>query len=107
MAFLPGHDFMLAMDLLTESQLKYLAASQYIIALLIVLTSAFWGYNFVTIIIKKRKYKVLPLLVFYVLAFLNLCLRFLTTIWFFDINVSLYFSVVFTVPTISFLIALG
>ena len=107
LAFLPGHDFFISTGILSENQMKYIAVVQYSITIIIVITAVFWACNVKKIIFKERKHKVLPLLIFYILAFMNISLRLYSNIWFFDANASFYLSILLQIPTISFLIALG
>ena len=66
---------------LTDSEKAMIATCQYMVTLLILL-SLFWLLrNAWVILIKNRKYTVLPLLTFYVLAFLLIVFRIYTEFW--------------------------
>ena len=85
MAILPGYDNPYLSMILSEEQLKWTAAFQYMSAILIIATTIFWIINFYRIIITAKKYRVLPLLTFYILALPLLVFRFYDVIWFFPV----------------------
>ena len=107
MAILPGYDNWLFEYSFSKEQTIWLAVSQYVLAALIVTALAFWVVNFVKIIVKQGKYKVLPLSTFYALALPLLILRFYLDIWFFPAGFRPIFSVILAPPTLKFLIAVN
>ena len=107
MAILPGYDYQIFELFFDKEQTIWLAVSQYVIAALIVTALAFWVVNFVKIIVKQGKYKVLPLSTFYALALPLLILRFYLDIWFFTSNLNPMFTIIFAPPTMKFLIAVN
>ena len=72
MAFLPGHDELIEEGYFTSDQLKWIAAYQYILMVLTLAMIVWLAINAWKILIKQKKWNVLPLLIFYILAFLLL-----------------------------------
>ena len=107
MEILPGYDYWLFRLAFNKEQTTWMAVSQYLIAALIVTALAFWVVNFVKIIVKQGKYKVLPLSTFYALALPLLMIRFYLDIWFFPAGWHPRFTVLFAPPTMKFLIAVN
>ena len=82
MAILPGLDEMVAEYGFTDSDKRCIAASQYVISIFFMIVLAWLSYNIWTILIKQRKYRVLPLLTFYIVATLLVLNRLYSSIWF-------------------------
>ena len=68
MAILPYHDVILEYNILTHRQLDWLAFQQYLNVVLMSLLLLWILFNFCKFIIGQKKYRVWPLVQFYVLA---------------------------------------
>lgn len=83
MAILPGYDTRAVKLVFNDEQLKWCAVIQCTTAFVIICMSIFWMINFWRVIIGSKKYKVLPLLTFYILALPLLAVSFYVEIWYF------------------------
>lgn len=83
MAILPYHDKLLDQGTYTESQLAWIAFCQYLETAIVIAVSIFYSINVWCILLKQKKFEVVPLMVFYILALPLICLRFYYAIWFF------------------------
>lgn len=77
------HDQLIDDGKLTEDQIMILAICQYVMTSLCLIVLCWLLYNTFTILVKQKKYKVLPLLNFYVLAIPMMLCRTYDMIWFF------------------------
>ena len=84
MSILPLHDRLLDQGIFSKQELAWIAAAQYFMIIISFLTFSWIVVNVWRILIKQRKYKVLPLLSFYTAAALNVILRLVSSIWFFN-----------------------
>ena len=84
MAILPGHDFI--SRFFTPQQLFWISFSQYLVAAIAVAVFFLLVANSYLYLWKGAKYRVLPLLVFYLLSMTLVILRFYGAIWFFVVH---------------------
>lgn len=68
MLFFPGHEAKIADETLTRQESTWIALYQFLIVLLSIQVIYWLAYNIWKILIKRQKWKVLPLMTFYVLA---------------------------------------
>mmetsp|Transcript_25144 Transcript_25144/g.31544 ORF Transcript_25144/g.31544 Transcript_25144/m.31544 type:complete len:98 (+) Transcript_25144:8-301(+) len=94
MAILPGHDELAAAGTYSEKQLLWISLSQGILILLTILSLLWLCMNVYKILYRQRKWKVLPLVNFYVLAALLILIDLTKVYWFMKFtakhNVPLY-----------------
>ena len=81
MATLPGYDAFAEENKLSSNSKSCIAASQYIVIVSALLILIWLGYNIVTILGKQRKFRVLPLLVFYTVGTILTLSRLYNAIW--------------------------
>ena len=81
MATLPGYDAFAEENNLSSNSKSCIAASQYIVIVSALLILIWLGYNIVTILGKQRKFRVLPLLVFYTVGTILTLSRLYNAIW--------------------------
>ena len=88
MAVLPYHDELIGSDAppFTQAQLQWLAACQYLTAIGALVVASGLVYNVWKFLIRQARYKVLPLVTFYVLALLLMSERVYFAIWFFALT---------------------
>ena len=94
MFILPRHYDIFRNGTFTSQQLVWIAVAQYFMLIVSLVTLSWIFINIWRILIKQRKYKVLPLMSFYTAAVLNVIFRFFYTIWFFSIedgNLTIFF----------------
>ena len=85
MAIIPYLDKLAEDENFTGTQKRTIAACQYIVATCTVLVLFWLARNIWTILVKKRKYKVLPLFIFYALGTILIMFRLYTELWLWDI----------------------
>ena len=83
MAILPWHDKLVDEGHYTREEMRKIAAAQYVMIALCLITLVWLIYNAVSILIKQGKYRVLPLSNFYAFAFMAVISRLLYQIFFF------------------------
>ena len=75
MAILPWHDKIVEADVFSKEQMRWVAFTQYFMMLLCLATLTWLIYNAWKILIKKQKYRVLPLTNFYFLSLILVVFR--------------------------------
>ena len=81
MAIFPGADQGLVKKNYTDEQILGIAICQWIMIALCLAALSWLVYNIVTILVKQKKYKVLPLLNFYILATFLIVFRIAFQVW--------------------------
>ena len=90
----------------TDTQLKWLTGFQYLITALLALLLIATGCNIWWFLVKQGRYRVYPLLLYYILAVLFLLSRLYFTIWFFKINMLVPPLAAMTPPTLKCMLVL-
>ena len=81
----PNYDQVKSFDMMSTAQLNILVAIIYISTLLYVFELLVALYNIKAFLIKQRKYKTVPLLLFYILTVWLCIMRIYYSVWYFSI----------------------
>ena len=81
MAILPWHDKLVKDSVYTEEEMRWLALSQYVMLLLCLALLGWVLRNIWVILYMQGRFRVLPMLVYYVLATLQIIVRAIFSVW--------------------------